>query len=194
MALDPSRQTFLLLDPVAAEAMVSRAAQARVEAMTRLRERMSSMSPDERERMEKMIQRMEQSGVEATLPIRYRVRAKRSKVAGFSCQWIDAVRGGRRVRQICLADWRKLGLSNQDRATLKAMQASLASIAEQVGTTGMFQDDMADGFPIHVKHYDERGRLTGEQILDSVETERLDPAWFEIPEGFEPRERTTKLR
>ena len=42
--------------------MVSRAAQARVEAMTRLRERMSSMSPDERERMEKMIQRMERSG------------------------------------------------------------------------------------------------------------------------------------
>jgi len=189
IAIDQEQRTFFRLDPKAAEAAATRSADARALAMSRLRERLPSMPQDERDRVLKMIQRMEQSGAEASLPTRYRVRSRRSTIAGFSCQWIDALRGGKRVRQICLADWRKVGLSNQDRATLKAMQHSLSSIVDQVGNTGMFQDNMPDGLPVHIRHFDERGRLSGEQILDSVDTDHLDPSAFEIPEGFEAREK-----
>ena len=48
----------------------------------------------------------------------------------------------------------------------------------------MFQDDMPDGFPIRVRQFGANGQVTSEQVLQAMDEESIDPAMFEIPDGY----------
>jgi hypothetical protein len=56
------------------------------------------------------------------------------------------------------------------------------------GNAGMFQDNMPDGFPVHVRHFDPDGQLTSEQRVQNLSKDALDASLFELPDDYKKRE------
>ena len=81
-----------------------------------------------------------------------------------------------------------MGMDSSDAATMKAMQGSMQSMLKSFGNSGMFQDDMPDGMPVRVRHLDDNGNVSSEQVLSNVSHGALDQSLFDVPAGYEKRE------
>ncbi len=121
-------------------------------------------------------------------PTRYEARGDSGSAAGVDCRWYDAYEGEKKVRELCLASPGAIGMSSSDAATMKAMGSSMRSMVERLGSSGMFQDDMPDGVPVRVRHLDDSGQVSSEQVVSNVSHGALDQSLFEVPAGYEKRE------
>ena len=191
-AIQPSQKTYLELDPVKAGEMMDQASQMQQQMMAQLQERMKDMPEEQREQMMAMMNRSGQPmpGLPEE-PVRYQSRGGSDSVGGFSCRWVDAYHGERKVRELCLADPGTMGMPSGDKDTMMAMQTSMKALAKRLGNAGMFQDDMPDGFPVHVRHYDNGGQVSSEQQVQAISHDGIDGGLFEVPSGYEKQELPT---
>jgi len=157
--------------------------------MDQMEEQMAGMSEAQREQMKAMMSRMgkkmPQGQKEA---VRYQARGDAGSAAGISCRWYEAYEGARKVREICLADPGAIGMPSGDAATMKAMQGAMKAMVNRLGGAGMFQDDMPEGLPIRVRHFNANGKLTSEQEVARISHDALDSGLFEVPEGYKRQE------
>lgn len=190
-AIQASEQSYMEIDPVKAGEMMDQASQMQQQMIAQLQERMKDMPEEQRQQMMEMMQRSGQTlpGMPED-PVRY-VHKGTDTVGGFACRWVEAHQGDRKVRELCLAEPSSMGMPSEDRDTMTAMQSSMVALAKRLGNAGMFQDDMPDGFPVHVRHYGAMGEVTSEQRVQGVSHDRLDASLFEVPPGYEKRELPT---
>jgi len=191
-AIQPSQKSFMELDPVKAGELMDQASQMQQQMMAQLQERLKDLPEDQRRQMMEMMQRSGQPmpGMPEE-PVRYEPRRESDSVGGFNCSWVDAFQGERKVRELCLADPGSMGMPSGDKDTMLAMQSSMQALAKRLGSAGMFQDDMPDGFPVHVRHYDAGGGLSSEQQVQGVSFDSIDAGLFEVPAGYKKQELPT---
>jgi len=191
-AIQPSDKSYMEFDPEKAAEMMDQASQMQKQMMAQLEERMKDMPAEQREQMMKMMNRSGQAtpGLPEE-PLRYESRAGSDSVGGFACSWVEAYQGTQKVRELCLADPGSMGMASADKDTMMAMQTSMMALAKRLGSAGMFQDNMPDGFPVHVRHFDTSGQVSSEQRVQGVSKDSLDPSLFEVPAGYQKRELPT---
>lgn len=189
-AIEPKQKSYIVIDPEKAGAMVQRATQMQQQMMKQLEEQMANMPEAQREQMKAMMAQMEQGMPQAQQPekVRYEARGDGGSAAGISCKWYEAYEGNRKARELCLATPRAIGMAGADKETMMAMVKAIQAFAAQFGNSGMFVDDMPEGFPVRVRHLDSNGQLTSEQEVATVSKGSLDPSLFEVPSGYERKE------
>ena len=191
-AIQPSEKSYMEFDPEKAGAMMDQASQMQQQMMAQLQERLKEMPEEQREQMMAMMNRSGKTmpGL-APLPeepVRYEPRGGSDSIGGFVCRWVDAYQGERKVRELCLADASSMGMPSGDKDTMMAMQSSMKALTKRLGSAGMFQDNMPDGFPVHVRHFGSNGQVTSEQQVHDVSHDKLDGSLFEVPAGYQKRE------
>ena len=188
-AVQPADKSYMEFDPEKAAAMMDQASQMQQRMMAQLQERMKDLPAEQREQMMEMMKHSGQAMPgEPEEPVRYEQRSGSHTVGGFSCSWVDAYQGERKVRELCLADPASMGMASADKNTMMAMQTSMMALAKRLGSAGMFQDNMPDGFPVHVRHFDSSGQVASEQRVQQVSKSALDASLFEVPPGYQKRE------
>lgn len=191
-AIEPSEKSYMVLDPETAGTMMDQAAQMRQQMMAELEERLAELPEEQRQQMMAM---MELSGQplpgHPQEPVRYEASGQSDDVGGFACRWVAAYEGQTKVRELCLTDPGAMGMPSADRDTIMAMQSAMQAMAERLGNAGMFQDEMPDGFPVHVRHFGPGGDVSSEQQVREVSRDALDGSLFEVPAGYERRELPT---
>lgn len=191
-AIQPSQKSYMELDPVKAAEMMDQASQMQQQMMAQLQERMKDLPEEQKAQMMEMMKRSGQPmpGIPEE-PVRYESRGGSDSVGQFSCSWVDAYQGDRKVRELCLADPDSMGMPSGDKDTMMAMQNAMMVLAKRLGSAGMFQDNMPDGFPVHVRHYSAGGLVSSEQQVQGVTNDGLDDSLFEVPAGYEKQELPT---
>ena len=184
-AIQPNDKSYMEFDPEKAGEMMDQASQMQQQMMAQLQESLKDMPEEQREQMMKMMNRSGQTmpGLSPVPeePVRYEPRGGSDSTGGFVCKWIEAYQGERKVRELCLADASSMGMPAGDKDTIMAMQSSMKALTKRLGSAGMFQDTMPDGFPVHVRHFGSNGQVTSEQQVQDVSHDKLDASLFEIP-------------
>ena len=188
-AIQPSEESYMEFDPEKAGEMMDQASQMQQQMMAQLQESLKEMPEEQREQMMKLMNRSGQKmpGL-AEEPVRYEPRGGNDSISGFVCSWVEVYQGERKVRELCLADLSSMGMPSSDKDTMMAMQSSMKVLVKRMGSAGMFQDNMPDGFPVHVRHFGSNGQVTSEQQVQDVSHDKLDASLFEIPAGYQKRE------
>ena len=189
-AIQPDEKSYMEFDPERAGEMMDQASQMQQQMMAQLQESLKELPEEQRQKMMEMMKGPAMPGLPEE-PVRYESRAGSDSSGGFTCHWVEAYQGDRKVRELCLADPASMGMPSSDKDTMMAMQSSMKALAQRLGNAGMFQDDMPDGFPVHVRHFDSNGRVTSEQQVQGVTHDGLDPGLFEIPAGYQKHELPT---
>ena len=189
-AIQNDQKSYMVFNPETAGAMMGQVSEAPQQMMAQLEERMAQMPEAQREQMKAMMSKMGQPmpQMQEKEPTRYEARGDSGSAAGIDCRWHDAFEGAKKIREVCLASRGAMGMDSSDAATMKAMQSSMQSMLENFGNSGMWQDDMPDGMPVRVRHLDDNGNVTSEQVVSKVSHGALDPSLFEVPAGYEKRE------
>ena len=194
-AIQPSEKSYMKFDPEKAGAMMDQASQMQQQMMAQLQERLKEMPEEQRQQMMKMMNRSGQTmpGLPPLPeePVRYEPRGGSDSIGGFVCKWVEAYQVERKVRELCLADASAMGMPAGDRDTMMAMQSSMKALTKRLGSAGMFQDNMPDGFPVHVRHFGSNGQVTSEQQVQGVSHDKLDASLFEVPAGYQKSELPT---
>ncbi|GMR22649.1 MAG: hypothetical protein BMS9Abin37_1013 [Acidobacteriota bacterium] len=191
-AIQPDEKSYMEFDPEKAGAMMDQASPMQQQMMAQLQESLKELPEEQRQKMMEMMKRSGQTmpGLPEE-PVRYESRAGSDSSGGFTCHWVEAYQGERKVRELCLTEPASMGMPSSDRETMMAMQKSMKALAKRLGSAGMFQDNMPDGFPVHVRHFGSSGQVTSEQQVQGVNHDGLDPRLFEIPAGYQKRELPT---
>lgn len=188
-AVQPSEESYMEFDPDQAATMMDQASQLQQQMMAQLQERMQELEPEQQEQLMEMMKRSGQSAAGTPEePTRYEAGGGNDSVSGVACHWVAAYQGTQKVRELCLADPNAMGMASADKDTMVAMQTSMMALAKRLGSAAMFQDDMPDGFPVHVRHYDANGQISSEQRVQRVSKDSLEPSLFELPAGYQKRE------
>ena len=192
-AIQNDQKSYLVFDPETAGEMMGQASEMQKQMMAQLEERMAEMPEAQREQMKAMMSKMGQPmpQMQEKEPTRYEARGDSGSAAGIDCRWYDAFEGAKKIRELCLAPRGSLGMDTSDAATMKAMQSSMKSMVDSFGNSGMFQDDMPDGMPVRVRHLDDNGKVSSEQVVSNVSHGALDQSLFEVPAGYEKQEMPT---
>ena len=191
-AIQPGEKSYMEFDPEKASEMMDQASQMQQQMMAQLQESLKEMPEEQREQMMKMMNRSGQKipGLPEE-PVRYEPRGGNDSMGGFVCKWVEAYQGERKVRELCLADPSSMGMPAGDRDTMMAMQSSMKVLVKRLGSAGMFQDNVPDGFLVHVRHLGSNGQVTSEQLVQGVSHDKLDASLFEVPAGYQKRELPT---
>lgn len=191
-AIQPDEKSYMEFDPEKTAEMMDQASQMQQQMMAKLQESLKDMPEEQREKMMMLMNRSGQTmpGLPEE-PVRYESRSGSDSSGGFTCHWVEVYQGERKVRELCLTEPTSMGMPLNDKETMMAMQSSMKALAKRLGSAGMFQDNMPDGFPVHVRHFGSNGQVTSEQQVQSVTHDGLDPGLFEIPAGYEKRELPT---
>ncbi len=192
-AIQPNDKSYMEFDPEKAGEMMDQASQMQQQMMAQLQERLKEMPEEQREQMMNRSGQM-MPGLPPGLPeepVRYEPRGGSDSIGGFVCKWVEAYQGERKVRELCLADPSAMGMPSGDKDTMMAMQSSMKALTKRLGSAGMFQDNMPDGFPVHVRHFGSNGQVTSEQQVQGVSHDKLDASLFEVPAGYQKSELPT---
>ena len=189
-AIQNDQKSYMTFDPEKAGEMMDQVSERQKQMMAQLEERMAQMPEAQREQMKAMMSKMGQPmpQMQEKEPTRYEARDDSGSAAGIDCRWYDAFEGAKKVREVCLASRGAMGMDSSDAATMKAMQSSMQSMVKSFGNSGMFQDDMPDGMPVRVRHLDDSGKVSSEQVVSNVSHGALDESLFEVPAGYKKRE------
>jgi len=189
-ALQNDRKTYMTFDPETAGEMMGQMSEMQKQMMAQLEERMAEIPEAQREQMKAMMSKMGQPmpEMQEKEPTRYEARGDSGSAGGIDCRWYDAFEGAKKIRELCLAREGAMGMDSSDAATMKAMQSSMQSMVERFGNSGMWQDDMPGGMPVRVRHLDDSGNVSSEQVVSNVSHGALDQSLFEVPAGYEKQE------
>jgi hypothetical protein len=189
IVVDHNDKSYIVMD----EAMVQEMGQKVNAAMEQMRAQLADMPPEQRAMVEQMMQGqmagMMESEEEA-IPTRVEQTGSGSWQSG-PCTEYAVYEGDEKTKQICAAPLSEVEGAGEAMAAFKNMAKFINSLAESMpGPLGesmaenpMGLIDQIDGFPVRTVDYVD-GQVSAETTLSSVADSDLDPALFEIPEGY----------
>ena len=144
-------------------------------------EKMKSLPPEQRKRMEKMM-----GGADAKPPeLKFERLGAKKTVNGFSCDMYRVLEDGKPKEEDCIASWSSSVLQRSDFAGLRKFAEDMAKETGAMGGGGrqMFEQfDKYPGFPV-TRHPLDPSEHDDEQ-LKSVKRGSIPAASFAVPTGF----------
>lgn len=217
--VNPEQGSYRVLDKSTINAMGRKLAQTNQKARRRMQSLLADVPPSQRRRVKKMMRMFNKTMTDQVPPAQRRrmqgmmstfnammdqkelpssseviVTGQQKTINGFSCQVYTVSGPGQ--DSVCLASAGELGLPEADYQALRDMRHFTASITKRlsrfIGIGPRIQALPAiEGIPVQA-HTSAFG-IQSSTTLKSVSTDSLDPSLFTIPEGFEKRQKLTKL-
>ena len=189
IVVDHGNKSYIVMD----EAMVQEMGVKVNAAMEQMRAQLADMPPEQRAMVEQMMQgQMEgmMGSEEEALPTRVEEMGSGSWQSG-PCTEYAIFEGEQKTQQICAAPLGEVEGADEAMAAFKNMAKFINSLAESMpGALGesmaenpMGLIDQIDGFPVRTVDYVD-GQVSSETILSTVEGRDLDPALFDVPDGY----------
>ena len=122
-----------------------------------------------------------------------------SEVAGTPCRNFEVARDGRKIRELCVSDWKDIAGGRDTAAALKRLVDFLDDMRRaSAGVNGMdvvdrqrellgYMDEL-DGYPVLDRAFSARGRLERQTLMTGVRQEALNPGFFAPPKNYQPQE------
>jgi hypothetical protein len=162
----------------------------KVDEMRKLQEeRMKSLPPEQRKKMEEMMARMGAPGPKPkALDIKFERTGEKKTVNGFACETYRMLEDGKVVEEECVSPW-SAGLVKK--SDFEGLRKFAEQMADSFGGGGNDRDlfmmkkmDAFPGFPITRTKIDAAGKRTEMEQVKSVKRGALDGATFAVPAGY----------
>jgi hypothetical protein len=187
--IDPKTRSYRVIDKATAEKMGDQVAAAKKQ----MEERMAAMPPEQRKRMEEMMEKLGRGGAGAMLPgAKPRDRslkktARTETVAGIKCTVWEAIEDGQKEQELCAAPAASVPGGDDVIKTFREIAAMLSAITDKLGKQASQQPwrdmETINGVPILTRDFSD-GKATSEMRLNVVRKESVPGSSFELPAGF----------
>lgn len=157
-------------------------------AMAMMKEKMASLPPEQRAKMEAMMSRIG-AGAAGMAPAKpeYK-RTGTDKVGKWSCDKYEGFRNGQKVSEVCTVDPKSLGVSTADFAITKQVaeffQKMIPMAADQLTNIGTLENQGYSGVPVRTIMFTNGQPGTTNEIVD-VRRETFAASTYEVPAGFQ---------
>lgn len=153
------------------------------------------------EQMNAMASRAGRAGTQPpwqSQPVKVNDLRSRGEVAGIPCRIYEVVRGGRKIRELCVSKWEDLAGGHETADALKSVMDFFEEMRRAAaGTQGIDVFDRQrellgymselDGYPILNRDFSASGALERQTLLTAVREEQLNPEYFEPPKNYQPQ-------
>lgn len=193
MAIDHDRQEFYIIDEATMQGMATQMGSA----MQQMQAALADLPPEQRAMAEQMMKERF-GGMSAGPPEKPEIQVSRTggddSVNGFDCEVYEVSQDGRRISELCVADWSDIEGGRDVAASMENMARFFENLREMFAQAGAGFMDMSgdmfahmqemDGFPVRTRSYDDVGSLVDETVILSTEEASLDAAIFGPPAGY----------
>lgn len=189
--LDAKDKTYVAMD----RASLKRMADQINPALQQMREQLARMPPEQRAQVEKMMGGRAMGAVEAK-PQDVRKTTRAGKAAGRACTYVEVREGGELTEELCVASAGSLPEAQELLAAAKAMSALLQEMLASIDAPSLKEAarntdfERIGGVPLLAREF-AGGKPVNETVLQSIRTEALSAALFEVPAGFVKKDLST---
>jgi hypothetical protein len=187
--IDSKSKSYRVIDKAAAEKMGSQVAAAKKQ----MEARMAAMPPEQRKKMEEMMEKLGKGGAGAIMPgAKPRERTLKNSgrtetVAGIKCTVWEAFENGEKEEELCAAPAASVPGGDDVIKTFRDISAMLSSFTDKLGTHSAdapWRDmETINGVPILTRDFSD-GKATSETRLTVARKESVPGSSFEVPAGF----------
>jgi hypothetical protein len=155
-------------------------------ALAAMRERLKDLPPEQRQRVEEMMQGMGGGMTPGAAPLQYR-KAGTDRVAQWSCDKYEAYQKDQISREACIIAPEQLGLTSQDFEVFQRFAAAMSNMSP-MGAGPMAglptkADSSLVGFPMRMRFFTDGPAAASWEVTD-VQRETLPAAAFQVPADF----------
>jgi hypothetical protein len=163
-------------------------------AMAQLQAQMQNMPPEQRARMEAMMQGAGRgmAGMAAAARQEYKKAGGTDRVGRWTCDKYEGTRNGAKASEICTVDPSAIGFSMADFEITKQFGEFFSRLMPQgmdrlfaVGTAG---PSGFSGIPVRSVSYDASGKQTSTMELTDASRQNFPDSLFAVPAGFQKRD------
>ncbi|MGH8372163.1 MAG: DUF4412 domain-containing protein [Gammaproteobacteria bacterium] len=180
--LIPERHAYMVLDQKSAAAMGAQLQ----DAQKQLQSRLSSLPPDQRAMVEKML--TQHGNTDGKTQTTVKQLGSSETIAGHRCQDMQLISNGKPGPTMCVAPLASLGIPAGDIDTLDAMRVDMMHMMSHMGPMTQAYSTMqnVDGFAIkrEVPHREGFKLVLGTETLKSISTGNPAASLFEIPADY----------
>jgi hypothetical protein len=151
-----------------------------------MEERMKSMPPEQRKKMEGMM------GGGKTPEFKFEKMGAKKNINGFSCEMYRVLEDGTPKEEVCITPWSSSFITKADFAGLVKFSADMQkSLGKMMGgqRNPFEQFEKAPGFPVMRHHIDATPLVPGgppreDEVVKSVKRGSLPASTFSVPAGY----------
>ncbi len=163
-------------------------------AMAQLQQQMANLPPEQRARMEAMMQGAGRgiAGMAAAQRPEYRKTGGTDRVGRWTCEKYEGMRNGAKASEMCTVDPSAAGFTAADFEITKQFGEFFSKMMPQgmdrlfsVGTAG---PTGFSGFPVRSISFDNNGKVTTTMELTDVSRQNFPDSLFAVPAGFKKRD------
>jgi hypothetical protein len=156
-----------------------------------MQERMKTMPPEQRKRVEDMMAGM--GGAGATAPkieVKFEKMGAKKTINGFACEMYRMLENGQLREEDCISPWSASVVQKSDFAALRKFGEEMAKdLGGAAGNNPMLERmDRYPGIPISRVSIDAAGKRGEEEQLKSVKRGAIASDRFELPSGYTKKE------
>lgn len=182
--ISPSRKSYTEMTKADADRMGEQMSMA----MAAIKEKLASMTPEQRAKMEAMIARLGGAGAAtAASKPEYR-RAGSDKVGKWTCDKYEGFRNGDKVSEVCTVEPNALGLTMADFEVSKQVAAFFEKMLppgmEQMVGIGSLEAQGFSGIPVRRVVYN-GGKVQAHSEVVDVRRENFPDSSYDVPAGFQ---------
>jgi len=192
LIFDTVKQTFWMLnvnEKTYVEITKEDMAQVRTQmdaAMAAMRERLKDLPPEQRQRVEEIMQGMGGGMTPGGAPLQYR-KVGTDRVARWTCDKYESYQNDQKRREACTIAPEQLGLTSQDFEVFQRFAAAMSSMSP-MGAGPMAglptkADSSLTGFPLRMRFLGDGQPAFSWEVTD-VQRETLPAAAFQVPADF----------
>jgi hypothetical protein len=190
--VDDKRRTYTEVDRARMNALRDESRAAR----EKMRAEIAKMPPDKRDQMTRMLAAADAKEPQRDPPT-IKSTGRSDTIGGLACREVEVSRGGVKVSEICVADWKTAGVTKADLTAIRKVgtfQDETLGGLQARGDGGNMLElfDSLDGLPVRVRTF-RGGQLKGEFRVVKVARKALDPTLFEPPDGYTKREFSVQM-
>jgi len=189
LMIDHGRKQYYVMDEATLNQQMEMMDQAKKMMRQQMEARLKDLPAEQRKMMEQRMKAMFEPPKAPPAPkIEVQDSGKGKEVNGIPCRIYRILANGKPERETCVAQPDALGLARADYDALRSMFRYMSEMADRFSQHmgGARQQNTAelmtriDGVPVAMHHL-VRGY---ESRLEGLSTDALDPALFEVPDGF----------
>ena len=193
--LDHAQGNYMVIDQDRMNAMASQVGQA----MSQMQEALAAMPPEQRAMAEQMMQQRFPTEPPKKSAETINDLGSHGEVAGIPCRNYEVIRDGRKVRELCMSEWKDIEGGQETAEALKGVAGFFESMRQAfAGAGGMDAFDRQqelfghmnelDGYPVLYRDFTAGGALERQVLLTSARAEDLSPGLFDPPASYKRQE------
>ena len=173
-----NERTYYPMSRESAEELAKRMEAAREQMLQIMEQAKANMTAEERAQMEKYMESRGMGALTEPPKMSLEISGRRDSFHGIECQWVEMLKNGQPLSEMCIANAADLGMDASEREAVNRMADLLLSMGNAISQASL--ERSPDGIPLAMNDFQENHRLR----LHDWTSESLDAALFRVPDDF----------